>query len=312
MYEKAIEELIRRFPKETLPVTHDLRLVDSQRRLPSGKMIDLCFENTYGVHYIVELKRHRVSYKTIEQLSEYLHELENIDHKRKYIGVLAAFVISPQIQKMADSQQMICWVIDEQKLYQIAEREGLRPQKIVNGPQIKRNPKSPIPHRVKRGPLPTSDIERVEFVQRLNQEFPPGIIDFRQPRHRILAYWQMACPEAPKLHQEIAADLTLHCLMSVHGATIQRRTVGRSDPYTVIVDVNAMTLAAIDARKHWVKLDFLLQQDIAQACRNQGLLTIENPRRIGYWVQSNVPKKLSLDKAKELLNISFKFQFGVD
>lgn len=152
----------------------------------------------------------------------------------------------------------------------------------------------------------------------------------REDVEEMLAYWRKTCPHASAASHEIATDLSLHCIQAVPSA---RRGPRRSSWTNIEWQPSQgkavpVPLAAIDAKKDWVRLDFRLPPDIAQQCFREGLVMSidKQPRRGGRWVYSQVrllsprqrphhtrgrlPKNLTLEKAKELLNQSFELEFG--
>lgn len=310
MYEKALEELIKRFYRQIFPLLDKAKFVESQRRLPSGKIIDICFQGDDATYYVVELKRHRITLDTIDQISSYIDEIKSIETHKKIVGVLCAFVISERVRSLAEHRGLMCWEMDEHKLNRIANQNGIKPDKIIRQSNVRTDPRSHKPPRIHGKPLPTSELWRVELDRNLNEKFPPGTLHAGSSAKTIHDYWVLACPNAPVAHISIATELTLFILDAANGSSIGRRTHGKHDSYTTIVDVNGRTLAAIDARRLWVKLDFLLSSDAADKFKASGLVSIEGPRRLGKWVQSNVPKKMNLEKALDLLSLSFDFQFS--
>ncbi len=134
-----------------------------------------------------------------------------------------------------------------------------------------------------------------------------------ESREQTLAYWHKIRPQAPSACHEIATDLTLHCLQVVPGAWRgPRRSSWTNIEWQPPQVKRPVALAAIDVKENWVRLDFWLPTDFASQCRKEGLVTIDaQPRRGGRWVYSQVPKSLTLEKAKELLNRSFEVEFGL-
>ena len=238
---------------------------------------------------------------------EVLPSLEIEPHK-SFVGVLAAFSISERVVGEAKKRGLLCWVLDEEKLLALARSVGVRPDKMVKQPKSSRDPAKPTPVVKRKKPLSTSDPERIAAANALYERFPPSTMNADQHFDEFVEYWKVACQEAPLDHQRLAAELTYFCLSNAEGSILGRRTMGKSDSYSIVSAANGVTIAAIDARKNWVKLDFLLPGEVADSCKANGVLNIETSRRRGKWVQGNVPKKMSLDTAKELLDISIKFE----
>lgn len=308
MLEKTIEEILKRYPNEVWP---DLRLtyIESQRRLPNGKILDLCFRDDKDNYWIVELKRSRVTLSTIRQLVGYIDELRELEPDTTFQGMAAGLYISEAASKEARHEGFSCRQISETRLREIAAKHGLpvdhesghRPLKTGTNQVVSR----PLPSKNR----PPTDPDVVEQLRALDSEFPPGSLNYRSGLKTIEAYWRMACSNSPENLIKIAAQLSRTILGLVHTCAISNRSPGPTDSYTTIRSLDGRVAAAIDARRRSVKLDFPLPSELATECVEKGELRISRPRGYSMWVQSSVGTKLSIERAGELLREGLSFEF---
>jgi hypothetical protein len=310
MLEKAVEEIIKRFPREVFPDL-DLTFVEGQRRLADGNILDLRFRDASGVHWVIELKRSRVTITALDQLGRYLEQLRRLEPTTRIEGIVVGFSVHESVTAAAALVGVQCRVLSEMALREIAERHGIlidhaagyRPK--LSGSNRSRS----IVRERAAGPRPATRPEVVAFVRALDARFPPGSLNASVPPGVFDEYWRMACPLAPPSHQRLAARLTRAVLTNVVGTAIAARSQSFSDPYTTIRAGDGRVAAAIDARKSYVKLDFPLPRDIADEAKEDGLLTIWNPRGYSVWVQSRVGASLQVDHAEELLRVGLNWEF---
>ena len=308
MLEKTIEEILKRYPNEVWPDLH-LTYVESQRRLPNGKILDLCFRDDKDNHWVVELKRSRVTPATIRQLAGYIDELRELERETTFQGMAVAPRISESAKREALREGFYCRQINENRLEEIARRQGLpvahesghRPLKSGTNQVVSR----PLPSKSR----PPTDPDVVEQLRALDGEFPPGSLNYRSGLKTIEAYWRKACPNSPENLIEIAAQLSRTILGLVHTCAISNRSPGKTDPYTTIRSLDGRVAAAIDSRRRSVKLDFPLPSELARECVGKGELRIWNPRGYSMWVQSSVGTKLSIERAGYLLREGLSFEF---
>ncbi len=309
MLEKAVEEIIKRFPREVFPDL-DLTFVESQRRLAEGNILDLRFRDADDVHWVVELKRSRITLAALDQLGRYLAQLRRVEPTTRIKGIVVGFSIHEPVTGAAALLGVHCRVLSEAALRRIAERHGI----VIDHasgyrPKLSGSNRSRSVVRERGGPRPATRPEVVAFVRALDARFPPGSLDADTPTAVLDDYWKMACPLAPPSHQRLAAHLTATVLTSVFGTAVAARSQSVSDPYTTIRAGDGRVAAAIDARNGYVKLDFPLPRDTADEAKARGLLTIWNPRGYSVWVQSRVGTSLQVGQAEELLRVGLDWEF---
>ncbi len=310
MLEKAVEELIRRFPREVFPDL-ELTYVEGQRRLAGGNIFDLRFRDASNAHWVVELKRSRITVSALEQLGRYLDQLRKLEPTTRIEGIVVGFSIHEPVAQTAALLGLHCRVLSEAALRAIAERHRIAIDHASGyRPKLSGSNRSRSVVRGRAGPRPATKPEVVAFVRALDSRFPPGSIDAATPTAMLDEYWRMACPLAPSSHQKLAAQLTTTVLQNVIGTAVAARSQSLSDPYTTIRAGDGRVAAAIDARKGYVKLDFPLPPDIANKAREEGLLTIWNPRGYSVWVQSRVGTSTPVDQAEEFLRVGLQWEFG--
>ena len=94
MLEKTIEEIVKRHTAEIWPDL-PLEYVESQRRLPNGKILDLSFrDRSSNCVLVVELKRYRVTAAVIRQLAGYLSEMRKMEPEVGFRGMVVGFQIT--------------------------------------------------------------------------------------------------------------------------------------------------------------------------------------------------------------------------
>jgi len=288
-----------------------LRFLESQRRLPNGKILDLCFKDLERNNVlVVELKRSRITASAVSQLSGYLSELAVLEPESSFSGMLVGFGISNATQQEATRKGIQWKLLDEQELRVIAQRHHLpldhasgdrpraaRTQKVVSKPLLSKS-------------RPPTSPEIVEYLRNLDTKFPPGSINHNSHMNDIISYWSESCPSAEAERIKTAALLTKEVLELLPSAALSNRSSGRTDPYTTIRTLDGRVAAAMDARTRHVKFDFPLPPEVASASVNLKELRIWNPRGYSVWVQSRVGSGLSADRAFELLRIGLSFEFG--
>jgi hypothetical protein len=309
MLEKAVEEIIKRFPREVFPDL-ELTFVEGQRRLADGNILDMRFRDADDVHWVIELKRSRITVSALEQLGRYLDQLRKVEPMTRIEGIVVGFSIHEPVTAAAARLGIHCRVLSEAALRGIAARHDI----VIDHasgyrPKLSGSNRGRSVVREGAGPRPATRPEVVAFVRALDAHFPPGSLDASVPLAVLDEYWRMACPLAPPSHQRLAAQLTRTVLTNVVGTAVAARSQSVSDPYTTIRAGDGRVAAAIDARKSYVKLDFPLPRDIADEANEDGLLTIWNPRGYSVWVQSRVGASLQVDHAEELLRVGLNWEF---
>ncbi len=309
MLEKAVEEIVRRFPREVFPDL-ELTFVEGQRRLAGGNIIDLRFRDASGIHWVLELKRSRITVSAIEQLGRYLDQLRATEPQTQIEGIVVGFSIAEAATNVAARRKVRYRILTDSALRRIAERHAI-PVDHDSGyrPRLRRTNRDQSIVRARSKARPATTPEVVAFLRALDAQFPPGSLDGTASRDEVRAYWQIACPHAPLFHQEIAAELSLAVLSRAEGTAIAARSQSLTDPYTTIRAGDGRVAAAIDARAGYVKLDFPLPIDVAEESKRRGLLTIWNPRGYSVWVQSRVGRAMPLDEAKRLLALGLEWEF---
>ena len=310
MLERAIEEIIRRHPREVFPDL-DLEFVEGQRRLAGGSILDLRFRDARGAHWVLELKRARITLAAIDQLDRYLTTLRPGEPEAVIQGILVGRSVSPGVASAAAERGIQCRIVDETHLRTIAQRHGI--------PLDHAGPPRPRLRRTNRDRSMTPRVgatrratspEVLEFVRALDARFPPGSLDASADPTNLVEYWRMACPSAPGAHQTLAAELTLEVLQAVPGTAVGARSHSQSDPYTTIRAGDGRVAAALDARASFVKLDFPLPSDKAKDARARGLLTVWNPRGYSVWVQSRARPGINAEELRGLLTRGLRWEFG--
>ena len=310
MLEKAIEEIIKRYPLEVFPDL-DLTFVEAQRRLSGGSILDIRFRDGTGASWVVELKRSRITAAAIDQLDRYLGLLREAEAGMRFRGLLVGVSASPGVESAAMLKGLQCRILDEAHLRAVAERHGLQVDHPSGlRPKLRRTNRSrSVPPRAvgtRRGTAP----EVVAFLRALDTRFPPGSLDQSASPSQLIDYWRMACPGAPRLHQQLAADFTLEVLRTAPGTAVAARSQSRTDPYTTIRAGDGRVAAAIDARVTYVKLDFPLTSELAEDARRRGLLTIWNPRGYSVWVQSRATPGSKADELRRLMARGVRWEFA--
>ncbi len=309
MLEKTIEEILKRFHHEVWPEL-ELTFVENQRRLPSGKIIDLCFADPEGTVLIVEVKRGRVIPKDAEQLRDYLVELRNLYTETQFRGMLVAPNVPSSVREMPQYKDLDFCQVEIELLRSIASRHSMpidhatdhRP-KLSGSSKVKSRP--PVIGQTSN----SMSLDTVDFLRHLDAKFPPGSLNHLTSQEEIENYWCMACPRADNSIREIAVEITMLVLAELPDSAMSNRTEGKSEKYTTIRTLDGRVAAAIDARSRAVKLDFPLPEDVARECEASGELRVWAPRGHSLWVLSKVGTKISTDRAKELLKIGIGFEF---
>lgn len=288
----------------------DLTFVEGQRRLAGGNILDLRFRDARGVHWIVELKRARITGATIEQLGRYLAQIHADEPALTLAGMVVGFSVAASVAAMTAAAGIECRVLRESDLREIARRHGV-PLDHDTGyrPKLSGTNRSRSLVRKQAGSRPPSPAPAIAFLQELDARFPPGTLDAKASLADLEEYWSAACPSAPHAHQTIAADLSRAVLSTVEGTALATRSQSVSDPYTTIRAGDGRVAAAIDARAAYVKLDFPLPPDAAADATRRGVLRIWNPRGYSVWVQSRVGRGISLAEAESLLRLGLDWEF---
>jgi hypothetical protein len=312
MLEREIAEILHRYPREVWPDV-DFTFVGREQRLTGGLILDLCFRDETGIHWIVELKRDRVTEATVAQVVSYLDELRRSDPDTPYRGIVAAPTIGVKGRAAAYAADVLCRRLDVEHLTAIAAAHGvLIGHEGGQRPVVKRSPRSSNRSKTVTKHRPATPADVITYLRLLDARFPPGTLTAPVSLDVIREYWDLATPEAPVEHRSTAADLTFEALTVVLNSTVSTRSSGRSDPYTTLRSLDGRVVAAIDARRTYVKLDFPLPESLAEESRGAGLLRIWKPRGYSVWCQSRVGTALTPAHAVELLRAGLRFEFGTE
>jgi hypothetical protein len=311
MLEKTMSEIITRFPSEVWPDL-DLTFVERESRLKGGNILDLHFRDRDGTHWIVELKRDRVTPSAVLQLVGYLEQLRTREPSISFRGMVVAPSITAKGRNEASLRDIICRTVDEQSLRRIAKSNGLpldhesrhRP-KLAGTPRVR----SRVPKRLGNRPA-TSEHDK-ELLRALDERFRPGSLDNESCIDELKEYWDLATPTAPHNVREIAARLTYEVLQALPGSAVGNRSQGKKESYTTVRGRDGRVAAAIDARKSYVKFDFPLPDAVGQRCRDEGLLRVSRSRGYSVWCLSRVGATMPLQKATELLRTGLASEFEV-
>lgn len=309
MLERAVEEIVKRFPREVFP---DLQLtfVESQRRLAGGSILDIRFRDQHGVHWIVELKRARITGLTVDQLTRYLRQVRADEPATRFEGMAVAFSVAAGALGHAAAQGIHCRVLKEAHLRDIAKRHGIPIDHDAGfRPKLVGTNRGRSTIREHGGSRPPTSPEAIQRVRALDAQFPPGTLAAEATPEVLEAYWRVACPSAPDAHHQTAAALSRIALTTIEGMALATRSESKSDPYTTIRAGDGRVAAAIDARLGYVKLDFPLPPNVAEDARTRGHVTVWNPRGYSVWVQSRVGKGIEFGEAQRLLRLGLIWEF---
>lgn len=154
-----------------------------------------------------------------------------------------------------------------------------------------------------------------------NKQFLPGSLSEKSSIDDVRDYWDAETPNAPDEIRQLAARLTYEVLHRAPDAVNGDRSRGETESYAPLrapgpsgaggKSARPVVVAAIDARKSYVKFDFLLPPDDAKRYRDERSLRILIPRRRGgTWCGSSVGTGITFSQAVELLQKGLDFEFG--
>ena len=146
--EETISEIITGYPNEVWP---DLKwtIIERERRLSGGSVLDLRFRDRSGTDWIVELKRNRATVAAVTQIVRYLKSLRVAEPTVSFRGMVVAPAISSAGLAEVDRLGIAFRSVDDDLLRGVANFHGLslehasghRPQ-LAGSPRVSSRPKT--------------------------------------------------------------------------------------------------------------------------------------------------------------------------
>lgn len=277
MYEKTIQELAEREPRQVFP-GRGFTVVG--RQVPvTGGIIDLLMEDANGLLWVVELKRDRLTAKDVGQVHRYGPEIRKRYPGRGVALLLAGPEASKRTLMAATALRVDIHMLDMARLADLAARHG-----VVDG--LARPVRRGTPQRPSRprGPGSTRkpNSQRLEHQAALDAAFPPGSITAQRGLDLLPQYWRAASPTASLAARRLAVELSEGVLMRLAGCALSNR----ASAWTCFRRADGLVVASMEPKTAVCHFSVMVPDDLAQDLERRGLAKIHQVRNGGAWVNT--------------------------
>lgn len=309
--EKTISELVIRCHRQ-LWRDLDMRFVETERSLASGRRLDLVFELANGSLVVVELKAADVDSAAVRQVHRYVQDLQAREPGRAVYGMAAAPNVRPDGVREAAKLGVLVRPIDLRRLEALAAAQGLS---VAHGtghrPRLRgtsSGSRSSTAGKSRSGTPP----EIVEHLRALHEQFPPGTLDVTTSPSTLRRYWRQARPRGSVDRVDEVVQLTALALSLVPGSAVGPRTQSRSRGWATVRAPDGRVVASFEARANRADVSFYAVQEDVDRFTAAGRARLWGPRGYCFWLDCFVGSGgLSLKEALTLLPRGTEFEFDL-